>query len=292
MKTKKNKRSNNRTYKKLSCATKKEGSIKDTCYTSDALNTLKKHWNARHPDAKIKSKDSNVIWKTLKKNMEHTCKNEKCWLKQNFIKNNVSKEMLNYTFTPTSPQSWNKNPNEWLTSTDIENVMAQYENAYPQFNFIGPSPIDFDKRKLGNMCVWNELCKFDIKNCLKRNCNKVGIIFNTDPHYLDGSHWIALFVNIGKREIIYFDSVADPCPKEVEKLIDRIMKQGENMDIQFNKKYNKIKHQNLNTECGMYCLYFIIENLKNSTESLNKRIPDEKIERFRKIYFNPNESNL
>ena len=71
MKTKKNKESKNKTYKKLNCAPKKTGSVKNPCYTSDALTTLKKHWNARHPDAKIKSKDPSVIWKTLKKNMEH-----------------------------------------------------------------------------------------------------------------------------------------------------------------------------------------------------------------------------
>ena len=55
----------------------------------------------------------------------------------------------------------------WLNSTDIENIMQQYEDAYPNFEFIGPSPIDFDKVLMNNKCVWDELCKLNSKIRLK-----------------------------------------------------------------------------------------------------------------------------
>ena len=44
--------------------------------------------------------------------------------------------------------------------------------------------------------MWEELCKFSLKKQLSKGKQKTGIIFNTDPHYKEGSHWISLFINI------------------------------------------------------------------------------------------------
>ena len=58
------------------------------------------------------------------------------------------------------------------------------------------------------------------------------------------------------------------------------------MDLDSNYR---MEHQKTNTECGMYCLYFIISLLKNTHNMnyfKNKRIPDKHVENFRKIYFN------
>ena len=100
--------------------------------------------------------------------------------------------------------SWKKNPEEWLNSVDIEDVMKQYEKKVPTFMFIGPSPIDFDKHLLYGECVWDELCKFKLENILKKGKNKIGIIFNLDPHYKNGSHWISMFIDIRKKFIFFF----------------------------------------------------------------------------------------
>ena len=47
-------------------------------------------------------------------------------------------------FAPFHPDEWKQNPSAWLSNHDIFNVLAQYEKAYPEFHFIGPTPIDFD----------------------------------------------------------------------------------------------------------------------------------------------------
>ena len=31
----------------------------------------------------------------------------------------------------------------------------------------------------------------------------IGIIFNLDPHYKQGSHWVAVFIKVRKKEIYY-----------------------------------------------------------------------------------------
>ena len=40
-----------------------------------------------------------------------------------------------------------------------------------------------------------------------KSLNKIGIIFNTDPHNKSGSHWISLFIDVKKKIICFFDSV-------------------------------------------------------------------------------------
>ena len=261
-----------------------------TCYSDTALVKMKNLWNARHPDTKINSDDSREIWKHLKANLQEVCDSEICWLKQGFVANNLDSDLTSYTFAPTSPKSWSKNKNEWLSSVDIEKVMKQFEKKYKCFEFIGPSPIDFDSHMLYNECVWEELCHFDLKTLLIKGKNKIGIIFNTDPHYKNGSHWISMFIHVKRGYIFYFDSNGNPVPKEIKVLADRIVEQAKalNITLTFDENY-PMEHQYSNTECGMYSLYFIIQLLRE-THSIdffkNYRIKDKDMENLRSEYFN------
>ena len=184
---------------KLNCAPSRNGLSEFTCYKSNEILKMKENWNNRHPDVKIVSDDIKEIWEELKNNMEETCNNEACWLRQKFMENENNNELMQYTFAPKAPKSWLKNPNEWLSSLDINKIMKQYEHDFPNFDFIGPSPIDFDTfLSAENKCVWEELCHFSLKKHLSKGKQKIGIIFNTDKHNQGGSHWISLFINIEK----------------------------------------------------------------------------------------------
>ena len=225
-----------------------------TCYSDNSLHKMKEYWNARHPRNKIISNNSKEIWNELRKNMSNSCDRESCWLRSKFMEGKINNELLNYTFAPSSSNIWSSN--EWLSSVDIEGVMKQYEKYYKCFEFLGPSPIDFDDHKLYGECVWEELCKLNLSNMIKRGKNKIGIILNTDPHYKDGEHWIALFINIKQKYIFYFDSNGNREPKEVLTLIKKLNNQGNSLGIKFDVLINKLEHQRTNSECGMYCLYF------------------------------------
>jgi len=279
-----------KSFRKLSCAPTQEKDF--TCYTTNAIIKLRDNWNARHPDAIINSNDIKEIWESLKNGFGNVCNKESCWLRQLFDQSaSATKDLFNY-FAPESPKTWNKNPNEWLSSVDITKVMKQYESAFPFFEFLGPSPIDFDKTPKGEpSCVYEELCNFDIKKYLDPNNKKtkIGIIFNTDPHYLSGSHWISLFINIKQQFIFFFDSTGDAPSKEINKFAKRIIKQGE--DIGLNLKYivNNKQHQKSNTECGIYSL-FMIANLLKETKTPNDFLTtiftDKEMTTFRQIFFN------
>jgi hypothetical protein len=277
----------------VNCSPKEKDDINEfSCYTNDSLLKLRDKWNARHPDSKIKSNNPKEIHRRLSEYLSDVCNKESCWLKQSHhFSGNISKD-LKESFAPITPREWKKNPNEWLSSVDIMKVMKQYERAYKCFDFIGPSPIDFNKQKLYGECVWEELCNFSLQDEIKKGRFKIGIIFNTDPHDKPGQHWISMFINIKKNLIFFFDSTGDPAPKEILQFVDNIKQQGKLISPRIEFKYDtseNTEHQNGNTECGIYSLFFIVQMLedKMSTKYLKThRIDDNHMSKFRKIYFN------
>jgi hypothetical protein len=261
----------------------------DTCYSDEGLIQIRDAWNKRHSDEKILTNDPRVIWSKLQYYMRNTCKRESCWLKQSFMKKNLSKALTDFTFAPKSPKEWKKKPNEWLTSVDILKVMKQFEKKNTTFEFIGPSPIDYDKHISYGECVWEELCKFNLENYIKRRINKIGIVFNTDPHDQEGSHWVALFININRRGIYYFDSYGERISKFINRFAKKVTTQGQRLGIKFEFIKNKIRHQYKTSECGMYCIYFIIQMMKDKqtfTEFTQTLIPDDKMLKLRRQLFN------
>ena len=184
--------------------------------------------------------------------------------------------------------------------------MEQYEQTpeYKHFEFIGPTPIDFDvvlKDHHQTRCVYNELCHFDLNKLVHQGKTKIGIIFNLDKHDQSGSHWVSLFIDVPGKFIFYFDSAGPRCPKPIRELVRRIQTQATQMGHNFRFYQNSPKvHQHSNTECGVYSLFFIITMLTDKTKyqkhpltlkdkfDLFKkhRIPDKYIQRYRHIYFN------
>jgi len=274
------------TFQPVNCAANKEGK---TCYDNDSLLKLKKLWNNKHPSSKILSKKSNEIWNSLKDKLKGSCEDEACWLKHEFSKHNLDDKLLNYTFAPSQPNEWKKNKNEWLTSDEITNVMKQYEKEFKHFQFLGPSPIDFDKDDKHGNTVWSSIKNLNIEKELKKNKNLVGIIFNLDEHHKSGSHWVSMIINIKESYIYYFDSTGDKQPKEINVLVERLTKQGSKLGIKFEFIVNKKEHQMKNTECGIYSLYMLTQVLKHKKSPRNfneKIIPDKDMESLRNYFFN------
>jgi hypothetical protein len=291
------KNNNNKTNKnvrleKINCSPKPKGEINDfSCYTNKSLYKLRDLWNARHPDVKITSNSPKEIHRFITEKLSGVCNKESCWLKQKSEFGPIESDMAD-SFAPESPAEWKKNPHEWLSSIDIMNVMKQYESAYKCFDFIGPTPIDFDTRKLYGECVWDELCNFNLEDQIKQGKTKIGIIFNTDPHNRPGQHWMSMFINIKKKKIFFFDSTGDKPMPQILVLVERIKEQGLNLKKKINFKFDcneGIEHQYGNTECGIYSLYFIVHMLEEkTTEHYLKThiLKDEYMNKFRHIYFN------
>jgi hypothetical protein len=293
----------NKTMKKMNCSPAVKGKTihTETCFTKDILFKIRDAYNAGHSlGEKIKSNNPTKVWNILRERLVK-CEKEDCWLSE-ITDANLRKEIDDYIFAPDQPPEWKTNKNEWLSNIDISLVMKQYEHTYKDFKFIGPTPIDFATRIPGGKCVWEELCNFSLQNWIKNGKTKIGITFNLDDHNGPGSHWVSMFIDLKDRFVFYYDSAGSDIPKEIDDLKNEIVRQAAELrprkiKMKFYKNY-PVEHQQGNTECGMYSLFFIITMLTSNVDktklSLAKKIkmfkggkiPDNYVEKYRYVYFN------
>ncbi len=275
-------------------------SVKNSCYTPQILFMIRDAYNKDHPADKIVETDPTKLWKILNSRFVQ-CEKEDCWL--NELKDATLKKKIDrYIFAPDKPYEWKKKPNAWLSNFDIMNVLEQYERTYKYFEFIGPTPIDFDK-VVGQTCIYNELCKFSLSEHTRRGKTHIGIIFNLSPSTKDGSHWVSLYIDVKERVILFFDSTGTKEPPEITEFIKRVQEQAkEKYGREFKVIINDKEHQMGNTECGVYSLFFIITMLTgkspiakfrgqmNMRQKINlftkHKLKDEYIEKYRNVYFN------
>lgn len=245
---------------------------KYSCYSNKDLFKLKKKYNRTHRK-KIKAKDPYKIWKGLHR---LNCSKESCFATTLNVSTN--------SFAPKSPAEWKKKPTAWLSSTDITRVLNQYEEVYPEFKYIGPSPSDFYFRENGT-CVWEELCKFKVHEMSKTK-SKVGIVFNLDTHEGGGTHWIGIFMDLRDKIMYYFDSTGSSIKEEphIYKFYEKVKMQ----DPEHRLVENTVEHQMGNTECGMYTLFFIIVMLQTGNFSIFQKniFRDKSMIKLRKKLFN------
>ena len=94
---------------------------------------------------------------------------------------------------------------------------------------------------------------------IKNKLNKFSIVFNLDKHDEPGSHWVALFGDLQKKHIYYFDSYGIEPPIEIDIFMKRFQEEGKKLNMDIKLDYNNIRHQYKNSECGMYSIHFIIK---------------------------------
>ncbi len=255
----------------------------ETCIPSDSLQRLKRVWNREHPEDPImigrarsstrSNRNGPTLWSSLRHAMmkHYNCNTEYCVVEKMPGLSKEDRASLEAFFRPKKPEEWSGKPTTWLDSFNIEDVMNQYEVAYPHFEFIGPVPIDFDSTDKFGKCIVDELCRLDLAKMAAAGTTQIGIIFNLDKHDEPGSHWVCSFIDIAKSAGYYFDSYGYEPPKEVVELLRRMRDQGI-----AHTYYNDIRHQYKGSECGMYCLYTIISLiLGKSFYNVCKQIVDD-----------------
>jgi hypothetical protein len=299
----------NKTIKKLNCSPAVKGkTVKaDSCLLPSNLIKIKDAYNKDHQSSPIKSTNPSDIWDQLKNRL--SCKTELCWIDQ-ISDPGLKRQIKEFQFAPKKPDDWkgSKEQDKWVSNFDIMAVLRQYEKVYPEFVLIEPTTMDFDSRpkEKGGECVLPDLCNFSLENWIKKKKTKIAISINLAYFYQGGEHWVSLFVDIENRLIFFFDSGGDPPVKQIQVLIDRIVSQGSQLKspIRFKVVDNRgNQHQNMDTECGMYSMFFFITMLtgkitdKNGNEKpmslqgrihlfKDKKIPDKTMIYHRNLYFN------
>jgi hypothetical protein len=219
------------------------------CLPSELYSTISK---------KLGVKNDKAIFKAVGcgPNEEH------CLLDRVPLNENYKKELRKQYLRTRRPRNWEADPDMWLDNYNIIGVMKQYEYAYPWFKFLGVFPMDFSApdpyRKNGAVsCLYRETCELDLKLEYSKGVRGIGMVFNLDPHFKSGSHWVALYININdiKHPFVgYFDSYGYKVPPLIARLMRSFKLQIKTCELGFNARRFQYGH----SECGMFSLYFII----------------------------------
>jgi len=265
----------------------------NSCFTLDNLIEISNEFNSTYPNKKFKIiNDKKYLLKNLIKVMNNTynCSDEICWLETKLLKNINNKDILS-AHKPQGPTNF-----EWLSTTNINDVLYQYEKTNLKFKYLGTVPIDFEE--IGYL----ESIGITDLNSFSKKYNKFGVVINLDEHNKSGSHWVSLYGNFNTNEIYFFDSFGKKPKKRIrifiKKIFNQMYKNMYNKDIDYNNlsninfknfkiKYNKNQHQFKNSECGVYSINFIIrllngEKFNNITNNILK---DNFMNNCRKTYF-------
>lgn len=252
----------------------KEGS----CFTLNDLVDISTSYNKKFPkDTIVIKQNKRYLLKqlTLKMKEKYQCADQVCWINQNFIDDTKESDNLkHFTFRPSGP----KKQYDWLSTSDINKVMKQYENKYNTFTFFGAVPSDFMD------LPYTKAYNADYDKMKKNNKYQYGMVINLDEHDKAGSHWVGLYGNLKDNKLYFFDSFGIKPKKNIQKYIDNMTKyMGSTVDYRYNKK----QHQYNNSECGVYSMNFVIRLLNGETfdEIVDNPTNDEAMNACRKVYF-------
>lgn len=214
-----------------------------------------------------------LIKSTLTKKEIDRCKNDEvCIFKNMVYKKAINPSLKHRIFKP-------KYTLDILSNYDINNVLNPYKDAFKNYMHIGTFPSDiYDYINL----------KDKLTKTFKPKVSKYSIVYNLDKLNGDGTHWVAVFIDVNRSIVEYFDSLAKTPVSNINKNLHLIKKTldkhyGKNFKIH----YNNVVHQGYSGECGVYCVYYIIARLFNySVHDINNNIKDDKtMTEFRRYIF-------
>lgn len=202
---------------------------------------------------------------------------------------------------PLPPQGRNMDDERpWLSTKDIHDVLQRYQYQYPDFQSVGPVPIDFCN-------IGHVLCKMDVVRAYKKGTRTIGVVFNTDPSTQPGKHWISMFIDMRRPvwEINYFDSFGNaPVAPEIVRLVSHLEDNITSTGVKVIKKLNcssgvctsSVQHQMNDSDCGMYSIHFIVKRLEGvSWETLVRNysieLNDDNMGKLRRYYFQATANN-
>ena len=278
-----------------------------SCFTLESLKKIAENYNKRHQEKLNVNLKKEDLVKELENKLSNKCSTQSCWLRLDIVKELDNEDIDANTFRPKGPSK----KYEWLSTTHINEVVDQYQNVHEDFVFLGAVPLDFeDLPVLG-------IHDIDFNELEKEGKTKIGLVINLDEHYKDGSHWVALYTDLKKNQIYFFDSLGRRPAKRIRKFINKITKNryekkynvklsinnileklaksSTSTDIHvkqllgggFDIRYNNIQHQFDNSECGVYSINFIIRLVSGESfdSVVNNITKDEAMNANRKIYF-------
>jgi hypothetical protein len=231
---------------------------------------------------------------------EAGCSGQRCLVdfleRQGHIAPETAKQEKELNLKPEGPADSAK----WLTNHNLDATTGTWERTFQGFKSIPTAMMNFTEYD----CA---LGKFDPAAFAAANGSAFGCVLNTDHYPGKGKHWVCVFGDLRGASapwtLEYFNSSGRPPPvKCVEWMVtqrNRLRALRRKLAGQRRPSPDAVSvddvvvnaraHQSGNTECGVYCLFYLwcrltgvpYENFRRS------RVADEKMKAFRKNLFTP-----
>ena len=203
------------------CAPSKKFTDK-SCFSLESLIKIANKYNEINSDKIDIKLSKELLVNELELKLSNDCSNQSCWTRLQIIEELDDNDILNNTFRPDGPPK----KYDWLSTTNIDEVLKQYQYVHANFIFLGAVPYDFDEI---NILGINNL---NFKKLEDEGKTKIGIVINLDNHNQNGSHWVSLYFDLNNYEIYFYDSVGKQPGKKIKLFINKIVK------YLYYKKYN------------------------------------------------------
>ena len=232
---------------------------------------------------------SSTFGKNLYKNAGCEDGADHCLLDKSSLADDVKKNLRKEYLRPKRPKAWDDKPDTWLDNYNIMHVLEQYQETYPWFKFLGTFPIDFSApnpyKKDATECLNKELCTLNLVEEYKKGIRGIGVVFNLDPHFKGGSHWVGLYIKLDLKNsfVGYFDSYGYKPPELIQRLMRSFTLQIKSCKLGSNAR----RFQYGGSECGMFSIYFIICMIHGISfkDFCKDAVNDETMLSLRKIIF-------
>jgi hypothetical protein len=195
-----------------------------------------------------------------------------------------------------------------LSNFNIDGVLREWAAATPGFYNYDFNMMDFE-------ITGGSLARTDVAGILegravqdlgrlggktRRPCRAFACVLNTDISTGHGKHWVAVFGDCrgsGEWTVEYFNSAGNPPPPPVTRWLEAAAARLTDLRARNPRVYGagavtpttitSVRHQDSQTECGCYVLYYIRRRLEGAplSEFRHTRIPDEAMVEFRKHLF-------
>lgn len=254
------------------------GNSTGVCSSQTVLERIKRYLEQQ--DRSIKTHSTRDLIEHAKQATK--CESESCLFTKRsplleYITPGLAKKELIERFAPKGPH----NNTTWLSNDNIDGVLKLYTQKFPHFYHVPYQMADFEK-------YGGDLASVD-HAAVSKSHKSLGCVLNTDHHGGPGQHWVAVYVDFQGGTFEYWDSAGDPPFPEIH---DFMIRQVDLMNAG-GKRYKHvivcrdIAHQKLNTECGVYSLYYIINRLNGVPYTFFQQheIPDAIMHQFRKYLF-------
>ncbi len=259
----------------------------DKPYCSD-IETIKEVYKFIKKKTNDDTRNASMV---IEKAKELTkCATEECALKKIAQEQPSATHAVNKTISTNMKLNGPADSTKLLNNENIDKIIAQFTTRHPNLYHMHFHMLDFD--------VHNKpLHTIDmIKDVINKGKDTFCCVLNTDKYGNGGIHWFCIFCDFRTKgshidpfTIEYFNSSGNKPLKSVGEWMVRIKYKIEEIDTYNVSIVNAtpIRHQiETETECGVYCLYFIHKRLNNTPISLfANRIKDSEMVEFRDELF-------